>query len=938
MDWDKANLPEGFERRFDPVKRKNYYVDHNRKTTQWRHPIAPQSALSKQCSHRPPSAPPASAASATAPAKTTHAQTAPTQLSASVLRTLSPLCTDTTQTMVLDVAFSRAFQAECATLQFTPREALLLLDALDVPLHTQELQGQGRPVEVPTLHAGSFAAALTSFAKKFAHAPSISEEAAMKGLGRIRSLVEGVWITKARKFILRLARPSAWSSGNVKALFVALLHLPSEVLSALPSGKELLELGRGSLSSHPTLLQARFAVYQHTLRLLEQWWEQGSRPGDDARALLLGPLVWPPPLSGGPVSQLPRLQPLPLHLPLPVKPKQQGSKKKRRAGKRAAAASASASVPMPTSPKRWGQVEPRDPQERIAVEVAPLEALLQAWVPLNRAYGWGVPLDVLTGLGGRVGGAVGALLALQQTKDIDGGALDPVKGCCWVAFTAEPPLEPFFGLPIVRRLPAQQPDSTLLNAVLVPLLCLRRARDVLVKVSPHGGLLSAADMHVGMAVRVGDAETLHRACERFEWWDRPPPEALEAMAGKRCEVVSVTELHSAHRVGVRVEATGAFDGLPVEALLPEVPPPASLRKRSATKPRIVVDVETSPPPGPSTVAVAWPATSDALVPSITVSVTHATPLPSTVSPPSSPLVVTGPETEHSAPAPALNLAQAPDPAPVAAKTKRGPRIKVRERGSSASHFRGPSSTDIVNAFYREALDQPPQTATWNPAFSVLRPPESVFELAHLRQTSPPVEAAPASVSLHAPRPAPHSPPAQSDTRVQARAKLAFSLAQFDLFDNATYDMGVRASADRKHEAPGHKKAAPRKASPAQESPVSGGPGKVSFLCPTFDFANAVYDIEPPAPRQGKPTKLTPGGGAREEEGEEGKENDDIDDEDMDKDAGAPLPVAVEAWDDGNSFHIAGSHYHSAQQRIAAARRDQQQKHQELTIKVEDADM
>ena len=32
-------LPPGWERRFDPRKQRTYFIDHNTRTTSWRHPL-----------------------------------------------------------------------------------------------------------------------------------------------------------------------------------------------------------------------------------------------------------------------------------------------------------------------------------------------------------------------------------------------------------------------------------------------------------------------------------------------------------------------------------------------------------------------------------------------------------------------------------------------------------------------------------------------------------------------------------------------------------------------------------------------------------------------------------------------------------------------------------------------------------------------------------
>lgn len=38
IDWSRASLPKNWERRADPKSHKVYYVDHQTRKTQWKHP------------------------------------------------------------------------------------------------------------------------------------------------------------------------------------------------------------------------------------------------------------------------------------------------------------------------------------------------------------------------------------------------------------------------------------------------------------------------------------------------------------------------------------------------------------------------------------------------------------------------------------------------------------------------------------------------------------------------------------------------------------------------------------------------------------------------------------------------------------------------------------------------------------------------------------
>jgi hypothetical protein len=226
---------------------------------------------------------------------------------------------------------------------------------------------------------------------------------------------------------------------------------------------------------------------------------------------------------------------------------------------------------------KWGNVDAKD---GVMVEIAPVEALLQSWVPLSRAYGWGVPLETITLLGGRIGGKA-ARMELRT-------GLAEVQGCCWLsvkgddgALGAESMFaEALRGLPIVAKaleaqaVSAASSSSPLSDAcyhVLVPMMCLRRAETGAGGWLSHqvGTALAPADVQPGMLVRlVGSQTALERACDRFEWWDRPPPRSVAAMVGQVAEVISTCELPSRGRVGVRLLHVELFDAVPLEALLP----------------------------------------------------------------------------------------------------------------------------------------------------------------------------------------------------------------------------------------------------------------------------------------------------------------------------------------------------------------------------------
>jgi len=574
--------------------------------------------------------------------------------------------------LLLDEAFSRAIRAECSTIQFTAQEAAILLDALGCelvePIGELNLDDIKTPIDLPMLHAASLAAVLTSFAKEHRlvinhRAFCVSEEKAAVAVKRLKSLVEGPWrgTDKARMTILqfcagnqgRLGRPSFWPlettkgpGGGKMQRLAKVLGFPEAPFADL-SGQGFLETNKKEtktlLNLTPSLLQVRFAVYQHTLRLIDQWWDKGHRPEDvfkEVSGAALGAVLLP--FSAGiannnsnnnnnanltisqPVvaasSVVPpakndllleqesrkKVQDAKLAADMAESNKKKKSKKSKGKGKNGGVSRST----LPTSPSKWGQVVATNSltssaspplassslNQRTYVEIAPLEALLQAWVPLNRAYGWGVPLEALTSLGGKLGGTFGHLA-------VNHADLDDVKGCRWVTVGENSNdknvgasnasfsfLEAFKSANGIVRLASPLSSTTAAQAargqegeivvampsssstpsyhVLVPLFCLRIAAEPNRRQLQHGGVLCPEDVHVGLVIKVVSEDALTRACERFDWWDRPPPDAIRDMAGQKGEVVSLSELHSKMRVGVRMLETDLFAALSLEALLP----------------------------------------------------------------------------------------------------------------------------------------------------------------------------------------------------------------------------------------------------------------------------------------------------------------------------------------------------------------------------------
>lgn len=652
---DDLEVPENWERRYDDVKGRHYYVDHTNKKTQWRHPLSKRKRKSAKKSSSPllPESP--GAVESVAPivlddvlgkeegvedtkdnlemqaevggtleqveidmpdleAKAIEpldeegqnsnqevlAELPPAKLSDSVsVNSLGRRTTTqaseaniavplgTADHLVVDEAFSIAFQEQCMSVRFKPREVLLLLDALDCEVPAALLEGSYHlsasipSVELPVLHAGPLASVLTTYVRNYglvanSRTFTLPESQAELAVGRVCGLVSGLWsqafpaaaantdpsqtirsqvLLNCDGSIGKAARPAYWSDRQVKVVLSS-MGFDSQKFGGF-AGDDLLSFEPSRVESEmdvtQSLLLTRFAVYRQVLQLLDKWWELGHRPGDTYRdvyrSTFLGSLMLPfrgpsasaPSQSGQSSNERESSGKAPKSRPRKRRNSFQGLRK------------------ATESKFKWGNVDARQGE---SVEIAPLESLMQSWVPLNRAYGWGVPLETLTLMGGRIGGKRGSV-------ELDSD-LSAVQGCCWVSVqdkNAKQSLKDLEGLEIVHPLPA----STEGSLVLVPQMCLRKAHDSSEKVGGVEGMVDPAAVAPGVLVEVANKKVLERALDRFEWWDRPPPGALSAMTGQTAEIISTSELESRRRVGVRILNSDIFDAIPLEALLPVTP-------------------------------------------------------------------------------------------------------------------------------------------------------------------------------------------------------------------------------------------------------------------------------------------------------------------------------------------------------------------------------
>ena len=653
VDWDTYPLPTGWERRVDNERNRIYYVDHNTRKTQWKHPLFGQhiaSAVKEKAAMEPvhepsevvvsstslpphpevvPSAPALSArrivhenggrilisSSEHVVPSTSEAVSKPTAevqepshkpsqpplqrrpshgASSAITNATAP--TEATSGsgssskrhkthrrkrsrhvdwIVLDEAHADALAAQTRRVVFSASEAVKLLDALDCELSVEAI-GPGStqilagvpPLHLPLSHEQSLAASLTAYARanflvKEPRLFSLTEAQATLATQRLHTLVDGSWLHSSdgnvscgvRAVILeqcagilgRNARPSLWGTRAILRV-LNVLGMPTDRAEATAlDGSGFLQLSVASLSdiftNLPALLQARVRILQHTLQLVDQWWGIGHRPGD----------IWREASSGTLAA---------LQTPFIVTPDPANASidktNKRKVRKHKDSKSLACR-------QGWGIDVPVDVVNNgvIAVELAPQEALLQAWMPLNRAYGWGIPLETLSIACSRLGSARALLdLACLEPQPSASDALDAPIGYVWVR------VEDIQGTELLELCPSQlvRPESPSGFAeALVPLSCVRKASLPTKSVTSHAAL-DPNSLFIGAQVRIAERTRLLRACERFEWWDRPPAEVLNALAGQTAIVVALTDASTRGRVGVRLPTSGVLDAVPLEAL------------------------------------------------------------------------------------------------------------------------------------------------------------------------------------------------------------------------------------------------------------------------------------------------------------------------------------------------------------------------------------
>lgn len=432
---------------------------------------------------------------------------------------------------VIDEAFAFSLNAQCSIVSLQAHEIAMVLDALGYELmdSISELKNRSsETIEVPMLSNAPLAAVLSFYGRNKRLVRdldnfSVSEQMANIAVKHLSGLVQGPWI-KVRALLLKyfnlpkdqVVRPSLWPNNWIHE-FTKLLQFPEKYFSLL-SGKAFLDIPKSFLKDVygviPSLLQARFVLYQHLFRLLDEWWDKGIRPND-------------------------------------LYKEKDSPKKPTKASRQQEA------MKIMKAAVNWGKFEGKysiysdnGKVSKINIEICHFQMLLDTLVPLNRAYGWAIPLDRMTLLCGKVAGLKGYI-------SIPSSSSQDVKGCRWV--TLHKPLQSSHEL--LEALPDSLYSEYIGETrILIPIACMRPVVSNDTSIKPE-------DIKVGAVVKVISEEGLRQSLERFDWWDRPTTNTQNNILGLVGEVISISELESRQRVGVRFYEKNIIDALPIDAIV-----------------------------------------------------------------------------------------------------------------------------------------------------------------------------------------------------------------------------------------------------------------------------------------------------------------------------------------------------------------------------------
>mmetsp|Transcript_21472 Transcript_21472/g.36146 ORF Transcript_21472/g.36146 Transcript_21472/m.36146 type:complete len:1579 (-) Transcript_21472:190-4926(-) len=434
---------------------------------------------------------------------------------------------------IIDKAFQSAILEESSAIRLNTYETALVLNALNIELSApptdfistttatpavddvpddisfrsgrSSLSSTKETVLLSLQSPPLLAAALSEFVRekgivkrnmKSSRPFTLTEQQAIVASNHLISLVRGNW-KLVRKIMLTAStnkgvssednRPEYWGphwmSKITSALQMPPLHLPENC------GEDMINLTEKSVHKlvKPSILRTRCRLYAKMMKYLNEWWGEGSKPQD--------------PLTNG-------------------NPEYDDD------------------VPMKS--KRSREILDGD-----YVKIAKSESLLKAMRPLQRAYAWSASVEEMTYFCDIVGGMIG--MTMKQPPYGPKGM--KAQGMRWVTFREDATLANS-NISVLASL-REFGDSVEFIAgrcVYLPQVCLKKHTAPIpddsalftTKVTnlPINNLINC-EVKVGMKVKVLDLDSLYRAYERFDWWDRPSNAAMTSMAGRPGVIVSL---------------------------------------------------------------------------------------------------------------------------------------------------------------------------------------------------------------------------------------------------------------------------------------------------------------------------------------------------------------------------------------------------------------
>lgn len=285
---------------------------------------------------------------------------------------------------------------------------------------------------------------------------SISKKKTLIAMNQIKSLLVGEWVA-VREFVLKITRvsssasasedddnrnshscyeskgngvgnndnsadsvvdcrPSLWPKNRIEE-FLSLCQFSnsSSGTSSIETGRDFLDTKLEHISSTfgitQSLLRERFIVYQRFLRILDVWWGRGLRPSDPYSAtfkMLADTLTVETDVSylceGRPGEREGEGEGEDGAPSDGTVPYTAGSSDANFTGASHSCRNDSNISSSCSSVTRHDVLDAQHTTHDEIVRLSPTPALLLSWSPVNRAYGWNVPLSVLTSLSKRIGG------------------------------------------------------------------------------------------------------------------------------------------------------------------------------------------------------------------------------------------------------------------------------------------------------------------------------------------------------------------------------------------------------------------------------------------------------------------------------------------------------------------------------------------------------